>query len=225
MASTAIAQFPPLPPSSVSDGIMIYNGGSWTPSNQPQAADPLQIASNLSLLNQKGGTVRVIFWDAESNWDGGFGYAYSRNALAASSFTLAPLATDLPSGSWADIKLSAGSALNFDLWTNGGPNVFLLFDSLVNAPANGSVSWNHETLDAETWVANIQENVGDSANTILTYSVGVQFFTNEGSNGGISAQAAANPVAVPEPATYGLFGMLTLGALAFWRRRSLSLKR
>jgi len=221
-------------------------GLTWTSSCPPQAlAGRTRINS---LAASEGGAIRAIFLGESAAWLNDFGYTYSGKPQAnASSYTVfsdiqsmsgTPYSVNVEFGQYVDVPIAKDSALNFDFWLNGvGANgvvtpsstlyggVYTAFDAANSDPLNspGNVMWSEPFLvstyyasiqgyaDTETYLVSFEDwrtdkNSDDDYND---YMFAVQFITSA---------PPPFPIPVPEPSTYGMFGVAALLGLVFLRR-------
>lgn len=184
-------------------------------------------------LNQSGGVVRAIFLGATNGWLDAAGYSYD-GSPAGNSFSLwsaldSPAPTPLSFGDHADVPFAIGEAGAFDFWLYGASNAYSLFEpanSLPGGPA-GSVRWTTNPLlvptylptldafvDVATWIVSVDDSTNPDAPS--GYRFAVQLFYYEG--GALVPLPA--PAAVPEPAAFGLAGMIAAACAAAWRSRT-----
>ena len=221
-------------------------GLNWTSS--PPASALAQRAMINGLDPSKGGSIRAIFLGESAGWLNDFGFTYSGKPQSSTdSFTVfsdiqamsaTPYPVNIHFGDYIDVPIAKDSAPNFDFWLNGvGANgvvtpgftsdggVYTAFNAANSNPANtpGNVMWTEDPI----WVSTYYPAFQIYANT-ATYLVSFEDWrTDRHSDDDYNDYmfaiqfVTADPRhfdAVPEPSTYGLFGVTALVGLLIIRR-------
>jgi hypothetical protein len=225
---------------STTDGTAKITTVAYNPIGLPfSTALPGGLQDTLNTVNLKGGIMRTIFLADSATWNDSLGYTYTGAFAGPQSYTafakmdVNPVtATSVKFGDYFDVSLLPGTASKFDLWyqgensTNGGDYTLFHPANSSNAVAPGNALWGQKSLLTNTWNATLGAYVD-----ITTYVVGLEDWRlDRGSDHDYSDSVfalqfytltgAPDLQVVPEPATYGLFGVAALLGLVALRRRT-----
>jgi hypothetical protein len=209
------------------------------------ASSSAEVVDLLNQTNIYGGIVRAIFLGESARWLNDFGYTYSGNPQGPHSFTvyqnIQAMGPTPVYGSYIDISLGAGAASTFDFWLNGvggdglvnpvppttNGGVYTVFHPANSNPYNapGNVMMTTTALMVNTYIGATGTYQNKPAYLVAIEDWRLDCGCDQDNNDFMFALQFFKPDgrpclcgAVPEPSSYGLFGVAILISLIALRR-------